>query len=79
VPRVSDDAGVWFSSQNPELRRLFRDTPFEGDRWRHEMSRLPSARKSGRSIRIGSVVGHAIWLSRAELQAPDDGGGGVLI
>jgi hypothetical protein len=69
VPRVSDDAGVWFATQNPELRKLFNGTPFEGDRWKHEMMRLHSARPSRRNVRIGtgSMPGRAIWLSRAEL------------
>lgn len=70
VPRMSDDAGLWFSTQNPELRKIFSGTPFEGDRWRYEMIRLGSARKSGHSIRIGTVSGHALWLARAELEEP---------
>jgi len=79
VPRMSDEAGVWFATQNPELKKIFNGTPFEGDRWRHEMVRLPSARRSGRNVRIGPIPGRAIWLSRADLFSRDDGDGGTLL
>ncbi len=77
VPRKSEQGGVWFATNNPELRKLFSSTPFEGDRWRHEMLRLPSARKSDGSVRVGSVPGRAIWITKSELLSPDDGGGGL--
>jgi hypothetical protein len=77
VPRMSDEAGLWISTHNPEIKKLFAGTPFDCDRWRHEMLRLPSARASGRAVRIGTVVTRAVWLATSELRAPDDGGGGT--
>jgi hypothetical protein len=67
VPRMADGAGLWFSNTSPELRKLFADTPFEGNRWRHEMLRLPTARKSGQSVRFGGVSTWAIWIGRYEI------------
>lgn len=73
VPRMSDDYGVWFAPGNPVLRGLFADTPFEGDRWRHEMMRLPTAAQSRKTIRIGSVPPvRAIWLGRADFTPPEE-------
>jgi hypothetical protein len=76
VPRMSDEAGLWFSTHHPEIKKLFAGTPFEGDRWRHEMLRLPTAQASGRAVRIGTLTTKAVWLAISELRAPDDGGGG---
>lgn len=72
VPRMSPDAGLWFLNNHPELRKLFDKTPFDGERWRTEMLRLDSARPSGRTVRVGKVPGHAVWLPRRELEPPDD-------
>ena len=72
---MSDGDGLWFSVQNPELRRLFAGTPFEGDRWRYEMTRLPGARQSARNVRVGSVSGRAIWLAGDVFLGADDAGG----
>lgn len=77
IPRASADDGIWFSTQNPELKKLFAGSAFEGERWRYEMARLPSAHRSARNIRIGSVPGRAIWLSRADFLGADDGGAPV--
>lgn len=72
VPRKSDEGGAWFARQNPELKKLFDGTPFEGDRWQHEMLRLPTAARSSGTVRIGSVPpGRAIWLSKVDLLPPD--------
>lgn len=74
VPRRSREAGIWLANGSPELRRLFANTPYEGDRWRAELLRL-GATASGRSVRIGSVAGHALWLTRSVLidDGPPDG------
>lgn len=72
VPRKSDAAGVWFANQHPELRKIFVGTPFEGERWRSEMLRLPGAEPSGRTIRVGSTTGHAVWLPRSDMEPPDE-------
>jgi hypothetical protein len=72
IPRLSDQAGVWFANQNPELRKVFTGTPFEGERWRHEMVRLDEARRSDKTIRIGGYAGKAIWLPRTALPDEED-------
>lgn len=72
IPRGDFTEGVWFATQSPELNRLFEGTPFAGGKWRFEMMRLETARKSGCSVRIGGASGHAIWLSREDLHGPDD-------
>lgn len=72
VPRMDADDGVWFATQSPELNKLFEGSPFAGGKWRYEMMRLETARRSGRSVRIGGSSGHAIWLSRRDLQGPEE-------
>lgn len=63
VPRKSNAAGAWFANQNPELRKVFEKTPFEGERWSSEAKRLPGAESSDGSMRIGSASTRAVWLS----------------
>lgn len=71
-PRGVEGAGVWFSNGSPELRCLFEGTPYDGDRWRHEMLRLPSARRSDAPMTIGSVrATRAIWLSLSDIEIED--------
>jgi hypothetical protein len=74
VPRMSRGAGAWLAVNNPELIKLFQGTPFDGDRWRTEMQRLPTAalsqRLGVRSVRIGSVSSTAIWVGDADLLPP---------
>jgi len=73
VPRMAPGDGMWFAKKAETLRALFRGSPHEGDRWIYEMLRHPSARDSrSRLIRVGGVVGPAIWLSRADWGPPDD-------
>jgi hypothetical protein len=67
VPRMDEGDGIWFSNTSPELRRLFVGTPFDGERWRHEMLRLKTAQRSSGSVRIGHVSPRAIWISRSDL------------
>ncbi len=72
VPRKGPGDGVWFAASNPELAKLFAGTPFDGGRWRYELGRLETARKSDGNVRIGSHAGRAIWVSRADLDPPED-------
>lgn len=67
VPRMASGNGLWFSNTSPELRRIFAGTPFEGERWRYELLRLETARRSGGAVRIGTVSTRATWLSRSEI------------
>lgn len=69
VPRLSEDGGVWLMPV--AIRPIYRSTPgLEGDRWQMEILRL--GKKSQSNIRVGGVVGKALWLPR---EAIDDGGG----
>ena len=72
APRLGEGDGLWFANQNPELRKLFAGTPFDGDRWRYELIRLESARKSQAPVRIGAVSTRAIWVSRSDID-PGEG------
>lgn len=69
VPRGGAGSGIWFARANPELRKLFAGTPFEGERWLFELRRLESARVSKGTIRICGIPTRAIWISRDELEA----------
>lgn len=72
IPRSGEGQGAWFSRTNPELRKLFNGTPYEGDRWTYEMRRLPGARASAGGVRIGSSApGRALWLPRATFLGDD--------
>jgi hypothetical protein len=66
VPRKSRQAGVWFATQDPDLKRLFNSTPFEGDRWRPGC--CGCARRSGQAVWSGSAACQvmAIWLAQSE-------------
>jgi hypothetical protein len=69
VPRLGDGGGVWLMPV--ALKPLFRGVHgLEGDRWQTEILRLGT--RSRTSVRVGGVVGKAIWLPR---EAIDDGGG----
>ena len=72
VPRMSLGEGVWLSLKNPELSKVFHNTPFDAGRWRHELVRLQTAQRSPGGVRIGGNSGRAVWLDRADLQEPDD-------
>lgn len=80
VPRMSEQAGVWISTHNQETAKLFKGSPFEGDRWRYDLLRLPSARMSSKkNIRIGGGSGSAIWLSKSDWFDDDGGGDAVTV
>jgi hypothetical protein len=79
IPRGSDDYGVWFANSNPELKRLFTGTAFEGERWQHEMRRLPTARTHRSTVRIGSVPVRATWLGKADFVGPEEREDDVLV
>lgn len=73
IPRGGPGDGIWFGRNIQTLRDLFANTVWDGDRWTYEMSRHPSAVEwRSRNVRIGGVVGPAIWLSRADWDPPDD-------
>ena len=73
IPRASVGDGLWFGSGFEPLKALFRGSPFEGDRWRFELGRLESARKSAGPIRIGGPKAcRAIWVSRQDVVGDDD-------
>ncbi len=73
VPRMSPDDGIWLANGHAELRRIFESSQSPGDKWRSELGRLPLARPSGRSIRVGrGTPGHALWLPRAEIEGAED-------
>ncbi len=71
-PRMAPGDGVWFSRTAADLRRLFSDTRWGGDRWQYEMRRLESARASRDPIRIGGGTTRAIWVAAAELGFSSD-------
>lgn len=70
APRIGRGDGLWIANRNPELERLFKDTPFDGGRWRQELRRLPTAASSGKSVRIGGGSGYALFLERSVLHDP---------
>ncbi len=72
VPRKADGDGAWFSNANPELAAQFNGTPFDGARWRYELGRLETARLSTGNVRIGGHAGRAVWVSRSDLDPPED-------
>lgn len=72
LPRLSKNDGLYIATRHQEVDKIFHNTAFDGGRWRHQLMRLPSARPSGKSIRIGGGSGHAFWLEAADLW-PDDG------
>lgn len=74
IPRLGDGRGIWINPQAQPLRNLFKGTPYEGDRWLFELSRLPSFKRAKKSVRIGGVSGKAIWLSWDEINSLDDDG-----
>ena len=68
VPRMSEGRGVWFANQNPELKKLFAGTPFDGERWRYEMLRLNTARRSSGAVYFsGACVSNAVWIGEDDL------------
>lgn len=69
VPRLSAGGGVWLMPM--ALKPLWKGAHgLEGDRWQMEILRLGSRSKA--AVRVGGVVGKAIWLPR---EAVDDGSG----
>lgn len=73
IPRYSPEEGLWFSTKNPELKKLFAGTPFEGERWVHEMTRLPFARKHSK-VRVGRTPpALAIWLPHSLITGTEGG------
>jgi hypothetical protein len=71
VPRIGPRSGIWIAARHPNLETIFRGSDFEDRKWLTALARLRDAQPSGRSIRIGSVAGHAIWLP-LELVLPPD-------
>lgn len=67
VPRIGRGDGLWIANSNDQLTRLFAGTDWDAGRWRQQLLRLPSARGSKRSVRVGGNSGYAIWLARADL------------
>lgn len=72
VPRIGLADGLYISNTNPAIASLYRGTSFEAGRWRHEIMRLPSARSSGKAVRIGGVTTYGIWLDREALHPLED-------
>jgi hypothetical protein len=72
APRAAHGNGVWFAPGAVELRKLFAGTSWEGDRWIFDLKRLESARQPNLKIRIGSLIGRAVWVSAEELGFDDD-------
>ncbi len=72
VPRMADGDGIWLGRSVKPLHALFEDSPFAGDRWLYEVMRAETARASRTNVRIGGYAGRAIWLSRADLEPPDE-------
>jgi hypothetical protein len=74
VPRMSDDAGLWFFKKHSTMEPLFAGTPFSGDRWYYEMTNLPSARKTKKTIRLTTkITGEAVWLGADAFEDAPDG------
>ncbi|WP_298214615.1 ATP-binding protein [Acidocella sp.] len=73
VPRLGQGNGLWINPRAEPLRKVFMGTPYDGERWLFEILRLPSARRSKSSVRIGSVSGKAVWLSWDDISGADDG------
>lgn len=72
VSRRGDGDGMWFAIGARPLREMFEGVPeLEKNKWVYEVMRLPSAVRSGaQNIRVGKLVGPAIWLSRHDWQVP---------
>lgn len=68
IPRGSEGDGIWFANGAEPLKALFKNSPFDGDRWKFELARLETARKSVATVRIGGLrPGRAIWVSRYDV------------
>ena len=68
VVRGGDGDGVWIAYNAVPVVKLFENTPFSGQRFRHPLLTLPSACKARRQVTIGhKPTLAAIWLSRADL------------
>ncbi|HEY0182337.1 MAG TPA: ATP-binding protein [Rhodopila sp.] len=72
VQRLGRGAGVWIATRHPSLDAIFRGSDFDDRKWLTAIARCRDAMPSGRSIRIGAVSGHAIWLPRELVLPPDD-------
>ena len=71
VPRMGRAGGIWIATRHPSLDAIFRGSDFEDRKWLTALARCRDAKPSGRSIRIGSVAGHAIWLPQ-EVVLPNE-------
>jgi hypothetical protein len=66
VPRLGDGGGVWLMPA--VVKALFQRGPYDGDIWRTELLRLPTAAGPSKSaVRVGGVGGKPIWIGRADI------------
>ncbi len=66
VPRLGDDDGIWLMPV--AVKTLFNGGRYEGDRWRTELLRLPTAAGPSKfMVRVGGVGGRPIWIGRADI------------
>lgn len=72
VPRLAEGHGLWLNPRADGLKKLFGGTPWQGEKWLTEITRLESAKIGKSLIRIGEVpLRNAVWLSMRDV-IPDD-------
>lgn len=69
APRLGEGDGLWLLPV--AVRPLFRNTPFEGDRWQFEVMRIDGAHRSRTAVRVGGAASKAVWLPRAAFDEGD--------
>ncbi|ASC05634.1 hypothetical protein S101468_01376 [Acetobacter pasteurianus subsp. pasteurianus] len=85
VPRGSEGDGLWIWPRNAMLTALFKDTPFAGQKFVYEFSRMESYRPPPRNARghqititmDGKKNKGCFWVRCCELGLSDDGDDGL--
>jgi len=73
IPRGGPGDGLWVAYNTPEVLRIFANTEWQGQRWRHLLRSIPGViRPSGRRVVINGVgTPGVIWIPRAILLGED--------
>jgi hypothetical protein len=72
IPRGGTGDGLWIAYHAPEVVKIFANTDWPGQRWRHLLRSLPGVALATRKVRVGaSNTPAAIWLPRAILLSED--------
>lgn len=71
APRFDRGDQLYIANRSSVLDQIFRGTDFDGGRWLTALRRQPGAQASGRAIRIGGAVVHAVWLPRSAVRTAE--------